>query len=83
MRYINERITSMHTNGTHESQAKLSRLFRGAEAAKYLNISPRHLWTLTKRGEIPRIKMGRIVRYDVNALAQYVSQRQVRSTEDN
>jgi len=73
----------MYTNGTHEGHAKISRLFRSEEAAKYLNISPRHLWTLTQRGEIPRIKMGRIVRYDIDALAQYVSQRQVRSTEDN
>lgn len=66
-----------------DNSHSIQRLRTAEQAAAYLQISPRHLWTLTQRGEIPRIKMGRIVRYDVNALAQYVSQLQVRSTEDN
>ena len=31
---------------------------RPSEAAKALSISPRHLWQLTKDGEIPCVRVG-------------------------
>ncbi len=34
-------------------------------AARLLSISPRKLWQLTKDGDIPHVRMGRSVRYDV------------------
>jgi hypothetical protein len=40
------------------------------EAAQALGISPRTLWTLTKQGIIPCIRLNRLVRYAVDALQQ-------------
>ncbi len=40
------------------------RLLRSKEAAIYLGISERKLWTLGRGGEIPRVCFGRTVRYD-------------------
>jgi len=39
-------------------------LLMGREAAKILSISERTLFTLTKAGEIPAVRIGRSVRYD-------------------
>ena len=49
----------------HDGQTadSVDRLLTAQEAAKILTISPRHLWDLTKQGELPAIKMGRSVRY--------------------
>lgn len=41
-----------------------SHLLRAAEAAELLAISERHLWSLTKSGEIRCVRLGRAVRYD-------------------
>lgn len=38
------------------------------DAAKALAISERTLWTLTREGRIPSLKLGRLVRYNVEAL---------------
>lgn len=37
-------------------------------AAKMLAISPRLLWTLTNRGDIPCVRLGGAVRYDSDDL---------------
>lgn len=34
------------------------------EAAKVLALSPRKLWSLTAGGEVPCVRIGRMVRYD-------------------
>ena len=39
-------------------------LLKPEETAELLSISPRTLWTLTKKGEIPCVRVGRAVRYD-------------------
>ena len=39
------------------------RLLRAAEAARVLAISPRKLWSLTASGDIPHVRIGRVVRY--------------------
>ena len=47
-------------------------LLRPAEAAETLSISPRLLWQLTSDGAIPRVTIGRSVRYrreDLEAFA--------------
>lgn len=41
---------------------------RRKEAANALGIGIRKLWELTNRGEIPHIRIGRSVRYPVEAL---------------
>ena len=42
------------------------------EAAKTLGICERTLYSLTKRGEIPVIRSGRIVRYSVDDLKAWI-----------
>lgn len=48
-------------------------LVTAREAAAMLAISPRKLWTLSNRGDIPRIQLdGRMVRYAVDDLRAYI-----------
>ena len=43
------------------------------EAAKALGISPRTLWSLRERGEVPHVRIGRAVRYPVAGLEAYIA----------
>jgi excisionase family DNA binding protein len=54
----------------------LQLVLRPHEAAKALAISTRTLWALTKRGEIPHVRLGHCLRYDVEQLREYLSQKQ-------
>lgn len=47
-------------------------LLTADQAAKALAISPRALWTLTKCGEVPSIRLGRSVRYSVDQLREWI-----------
>jgi excisionase family DNA binding protein len=49
-------------------------LLRPSEAAASLAISPRKLWSLTKDGTIPAIKLGAAIRYSPAALRRCVEQ---------
>ncbi len=42
------------------------------QASRSLSISPRSLWTLTKAGKIPSIRLGRSVRYSVDQLREWL-----------
>ena len=42
------------------------------QAAEFLQVSERHLWTITETGLIPRIKMGHCVRYKMDDLVRYI-----------
>ncbi|MCA9073677.1 MAG: helix-turn-helix domain-containing protein [Planctomycetaceae bacterium] len=53
-------------------------LLKPAEAAQALSISERTLFTLTKNGTIPAVRLGRSVRYDVEALRTFVVDQQSR-----
>ena len=49
-------------------------LLKAPEAAKALSISPRTLWSLTDRGEITCVRIGRrAVRYDVADLREFIN----------
>ena len=48
---------------------------RPRDAAKALGISERTLWTWTKSGEIPCVKIGRIVMYPVLELQACLSRK--------
>ena len=48
------------------------RLLDTKEAAEFLHVSVRHLWTISETGLIPRIKMGRCVRYKMDDLVRYI-----------
>jgi len=52
-------------------------LLKPADAAKALSISPRTLWTLTKRGEIRAVRTGRVLRYDPADLREWIRRRKV------
>lgn len=46
---------------------------RPKETARALGIGVRLLWTLTNRGEIPHVRLGRAVVYPVDALREYLA----------
>ncbi|HAU36456.1 MAG TPA: DNA-binding protein [Phycisphaerales bacterium] len=48
------------------------------EAAKFLRLSERMLWELTKRGKIVAIRVGRRVTYDIQDLLAWVERQKVR-----
>jgi len=43
------------------------------EAAKALSICEKTLWTLTKRGDLPAVRINRAVRYDVADLQAFIN----------
>jgi len=49
-------------------------VLRSAEAARALGISPRTLWSLTKAGLIPHIRMGRCLSYPTAAIYQWIEE---------
>jgi len=50
-------------------------LVNALEAARRLSISARKLWSLTKSGEIPSLKIGKSVRYRVADLEAWTEQK--------
>ncbi len=56
-----------------EQSAIKTRLMTAREAAKYLNISERTLWTLSNVGDLPRVLIGRAVRYDAADLEAFIN----------
>lgn len=50
-------------------------LLRPPEAAETLAISERTLWTLTKEGILPCVRLGRLVRYDPEDLRRAIAER--------
>jgi len=55
-----------------DSPATTPRLMRSRQAAAYLAVSDRKLWSLTKEGRIPAVKFDRVVRYDVVDLDEFI-----------
>ena len=47
-------------------------LLKPREAAMALAVSPRKLWELTNTGELPCVRIGRAVRYDVRDLIAWI-----------
>ena len=48
-------------------------LLNARQAATVLNISERLLWSLTNRGDVPCVRLGRNVRYDPADLKQFIT----------
>lgn len=46
------------------------------EAARLLNLHPKTLYTLRKRGQIPFVKLDAAVRYSPAALREWITDRQ-------
>jgi excisionase family DNA binding protein len=45
------------------------------EVARMLNISARTVWTLTKTGGLPHLRIGRRVLYPVDAICRWTAER--------
>lgn len=58
-----------------QADAPLMLALRPREAARSLGISERLLWSLTNRGEIPHLKLGRATLYPVDQLQQWLRER--------
>jgi excisionase family DNA binding protein len=54
------------------STIETTRLMTVKEAAKYLCISERKLWSMTQAGEITAVRFGRTVRYDIKDLENFI-----------
>ncbi|WP_068263079.1 helix-turn-helix domain-containing protein [Rubripirellula obstinata] len=52
-------------------------LLKESEAARWLNIGKRKLWSLRASGAIPIVRIGRSVRFDVDDLRDYVAKNKV------
>ncbi len=48
-------------------------------AANMLSVSQRTLWTHTNRGEIPRVKVGTLVRYSIVDLQKWIDSKKEES----
>jgi excisionase family DNA binding protein len=68
----------MTGNVTHISKAKSSLLTR-TEAAEYLGVTPQTLavWACTRRYNLPVVKMGRLAKYKLSDLDEFINSRSV------
>lgn len=57
-----------------ETKEVKARLMKCRDAAKYLCISERTLWTLQDEGKVRAVKMGRLIRYDQADLDLFIEQ---------
>jgi excisionase family DNA binding protein len=73
---------SMHMSRTSK-QALTPLLIPGREAAKLLSVCERTLYTLTRTGEIPAVRIGRAVRYSVDDLQAWVRRASEKKCENN
>ena len=58
-------------------------LFNATKAAETLGISPRSLWTLTRAGTIPHVRLGRRVMYSLQCLHEAVNKNTVVGGDKN
>lgn len=58
--------------GCENTDKTMKLALRPREAAKALGICERTLYALTKRGEIPAVRSGRLVRYSVEDLKTWM-----------
>lgn len=84
-------MTNTHTArrdaGPHPAEAPAATstrpfdLLPTREAARALSVSERTLFTLTQRGDIPAVRIGRSVRYDPADLHRFIEQAKNRHAE--
>ncbi len=58
--------------------AAIDCLLRPREAAAWLKISERSLWSLTHQGQLKAVRIGRSVRYDIADLVAFIEARKTR-----
>lgn len=52
-------------------------LLKPREAAEYLSLCERTLWSLKCSGDIPHIRIGRSVRYSIDDLDSYIDAQRI------
>jgi excisionase family DNA binding protein len=55
-----------------ENQGSMKLLLSAREAAKAMSISERTLWTLTKEGKIPCVRIKKRVLYNLRELERWI-----------
>lgn len=60
----------------HGQQGPEAFLLKAREAAQCLAISERYLYQLTSSGELPCVRVGKLVRYSVETLRQWIKDRE-------
>lgn len=63
----------MEHQTTDNSPQPEALLLKPREAASALRIGERLLWELTNRGEVPCVRIGRLVRYAPDALKAWIA----------
>ena len=73
-------LEDARTNDNHTIQPEFTakrRLLKMCEAASYLAISERTLWTLAYTKEIRAVKIRRAVRFDIQDLDEFIAKAKV------
>jgi len=70
---------ALSKGGCHHVQTEA--LLNSKKAAEILGVSQRTLFGLTARGEIPRVLIGRAVRYDPADLREFVAASKMRRSK--
>lgn len=63
------------TKDTDNGSGPVTLALRPREAAAALGISERLLWTMTKAGDVPCVRLGRAVIYPVAKLEQWLQEK--------
>ena len=48
------------------------------EAARLLDVSPRKLWTMTQQGRIAHLKFGRLVKYAIDDIRDFIARSKIK-----
>lgn len=64
------------SRGEYGQQGTKPFLLKAREAARRLAISERHLYQLTSSGEVPCVRIGKLVRYSVETLRKWIKDRE-------
>ena len=73
---VTDRSTKTGTSDpTLNATAQAPMALRPKDAAKTLGIGRRLLWSLTNRGEIPHVRLGRAIVYPRAALEEWLMER--------
>lgn len=76
MELFRPRRFSESSRGEHGQQAPEVFLLKSREAAQRLAISERYLYQLTASGEVPCVRVGKLVRYSVETLRRWIKDRE-------